>query len=141
MRAASLAVVDDGDAPAAPPEPEALAEAPEEGTTPEPAAEAAEPETPGRTPAPPELLAAVAEAVFATPELNTPEALEARAACVGKAASDLVPISRPLTETVWAEKEVVVDLVELEQVEQSWTVKKGLYCTGADPLRSVTPMV
>lgn len=58
--------------------------------------------------------------MFATPELTAERDAEAaNAAEVGYAASDLVPISSPLTETVSAEKELVVDLVELEQVEQS----------------------
>lgn len=86
--------------------------------------------------------ATAAEAVFATPVLTcAPEADAARAAWVGKAASVLVPITSPLTETVSTEKELVVDLVELEQVEHSWTVKNGEYCTGAEPDRSVTPIV
>lgn len=50
-------------------------------------------------------------------------------------------MTSPLTETVSAENDVVVDLVELEQVEQSSTVKNEEYWTGAMPDRSVTPMV
>lgn len=64
--------------------------------------------------------------VDAAPVDAAPEP-EALATALGNATFVLVPISSSGTEIVDTAKELVVDLVELEHVEQSWTVKNGLY--------------